>query len=197
MIGNAYKIPNIDTDSRGRNLYSNPDVLNRRCSSAHIRHFDQSESFDSFDRRPVGFYFQFYLNKNFTISPIDVFQIVITRSSQLLRWFTAIVRTSSITKWNDSSASSKWYQVGKLYWLSPLPRWKLIFGSMFHCKFRVYLTLDKSVRVTNSRHNITISLSSNGCSAAMIHPNGKVYQYGSLVEIVAYDGNETNDFVYV
>lgn len=63
--------------------------------------------------------------------------------------------------------------------------------------FRVYLTLDKSIRITNSRSHITISLSSNGGSAALIHPNGKVYQCGSLVEIVAYDGNETNDYVYV
>lgn len=70
-----------------------------------------------------------------------------------------------------------------------------VFLALF--SFRVYITLDKSVRVTNSRHHISISLSSNGCSAAMIHPNGKVYQYGSLVEIVAYDGNEANDYVYV
>lgn len=63
--------------------------------------------------------------------------------------------------------------------------------------FRVYLTLDKSIRLTNSRSRITMSLSSNGGSAALIHPNGKVYQFGSFVEIVAYDGNETNNYVYV
>lgn len=69
--------------------------------------------------------------------------------------------------------------------------------SLFLWTFRVYLTLDKSIRLTNSRSRITLSLSSNGGSAALIHPNGKVYQFGSFVEIVAYDGNETNNYVYV
>lgn len=59
------------------------------------------------------------------------------------------------------------------------------------------MTLDKAIRLTNSRSRITISLSSNGGSAALIHPNGKVYQFGSFVEIVAYDGNEANNYVYV
>lgn len=63
--------------------------------------------------------------------------------------------------------------------------------------FRVDMTLDKAIRLTNNRSRITMSLSSNGGSAALIHPNGKVYQFGSFVEIVAYDGNDTNNYMYV
>ena len=57
------------------------------------------------------------------------------------------------------------------------------------------MTLDRAVRVTNSKSRIAISLSSAASSAALIHPNGKVYQFGSRVEIVAYDGMQNNNFV--
>ncbi|CAD7078019.1 unnamed protein product [Hermetia illucens] len=60
---------------------------------------------------------------------------------------------------------------------------------------RVDMTLDKAVRVVNQRSRVAISLSSNGSSSALIHPNGRVYQYGSRVEIVAYDGMKTNNYV--
>ncbi|KAG4066330.1 hypothetical protein HA402_000554 [Bradysia odoriphaga] len=151
MIENVFNIPNIDLVSRGINLYSNPDILNRRCSSSHIRHFDQSESFDSFDRRPTSSRSLSHgLHNCFDDSPRSCGPVALPNGTIQVRLRHGI---------------------------------------------RVYFTLDKSVRVTNSRHHISLSLSSNGCSAAMIHPNGKVYQYGSLVEIVAYDGNETNDYV--
>lgn len=61
--------------------------------------------------------------------------------------------------------------------------------------FSVDMTLDKAVRVVNYRSRIAISLSSSAGSAALIHPNGRVYQYGSRVEIVAYDGMKNNNYV--
>lgn len=57
------------------------------------------------------------------------------------------------------------------------------------------MTLDKAVCVIDSRSRITISLSCNGASAVMIHPNGKVHQIGTCVEIVAYDGTKRNNFM--
>lgn len=57
------------------------------------------------------------------------------------------------------------------------------------------MTLDKSVRVTNSKSRIAISLANTASSAALYHPNGKIYQYGSRVEVIAYDGMQNNNFV--
>lgn len=57
------------------------------------------------------------------------------------------------------------------------------------------MTLDKSVRVVNSKSRIAIALDSSTSSAALFHPNGKVYQFGTQVEIVAYDGMQSNNFV--
>lgn len=60
---------------------------------------------------------------------------------------------------------------------------------------RVDMTLDKAIRVINQRSRVAMSLSSKGSSSALIHPNGRVYQYGSRVEIVCYDGLKNNNFV--
>lgn len=47
------------------------------------------------------------------------------------------------------------------------------------------MTIDGAVRLTNAKNNIILALSRSGASAALIHPNGRVYQYGSRVEIQA------------
>lgn len=65
----------------------------------------------------------------------------------------------------------------------------------FHCEKSIEMTLDRAVRVLNSRSKVALALSNTGNSAALIHPNGRVYQYGSKVEIVAYDGMRKNNFV--
>lgn len=57
------------------------------------------------------------------------------------------------------------------------------------------MTLDKAVRVTNTLSEIVISLSNGGDSAAVNHPNGKVYQMGPLVEIITFDGKMNNNYV--
>lgn len=59
---------------------------------------------------------------------------------------------------------------------------------------KVDMTVDKSIRVINSKANIVIALSANSNSAAMSHPNGQVFQHGPLVDIVAYDGMKRNNF---
>lgn len=66
---------------------------------------------------------------------------------------------------------------------------------MFKLINSVDMTLDKAVRVTNCKSQIAISMAGTANSAALIHPNGMVYQYGSRVEIVAYDGMQTNNYV--
>ncbi|XP_055387208.1 uncharacterized protein LOC129615850 [Condylostylus longicornis] len=60
---------------------------------------------------------------------------------------------------------------------------------------KVNMTLDKAVRIINQRSHVAIALSNNGSSSALIHPNGRVYQYGSRVEIIAHDGMRTNNYI--
>lgn len=59
------------------------------------------------------------------------------------------------------------------------------------------MTLDKAVRVLNQRSMVAVSLSRNGTNSALIHPNGRILQSGSKVEIVTYDGMKNNNFVWV
>lgn len=58
--------------------------------------------------------------------------------------------------------------------------------------FRIDLTLDRAVRVINYKNNIVLALSSTGSSSALLHPNGRVFQYGSRVEILAHDAHGNN-----
>ncbi|KRG04660.1 uncharacterized protein Dmoj_GI19041, isoform B [Drosophila mojavensis] len=60
---------------------------------------------------------------------------------------------------------------------------------------RIDMTLDKAVRVLNQRSMVAVALSRNGTNSALIHPNGRILQSGSKVEIVTYDGMKTNNFV--
>ncbi|XP_061399619.1 uncharacterized protein LOC133335353 [Musca vetustissima] len=60
---------------------------------------------------------------------------------------------------------------------------------------RIDMTLDKAVRVLNQRSMVAIGLSSNSNSSALIHPNGRVLQSGTKVELVTYDGMKTNNYV--
>lgn len=54
-------------------------------------------------------------------------------------------------------------------------------------KLQVEMTVDQAVRVINKKSNTVLALSETGCAAALLHPNGRVYQYGSRVEILAHD----------
>ncbi|GLV43008.1 wurstfest [Carabus blaptoides fortunei] len=56
-----------------------------------------------------------------------------------------------------------------------------------HDNIRVDMTLDRAIRVLNYNRNIAVAVSASGSTAALLHPNGNVYQYGSRVEILAYD----------
>ncbi|XP_065086280.1 uncharacterized protein fest [Ochlerotatus camptorhynchus] len=59
----------------------------------------------------------------------------------------------------------------------------------------IEMTVDRSIKVVNSQVRITMALSSTGTSMALKHPNGIVFQNGSRVDIVAYDGRMKNSFV--
>lgn len=59
------------------------------------------------------------------------------------------------------------------------------------------MTLDGAVRVLNQRNKVAVSLSHDGNCSALIHPNGRILQIGSKVEIVTYDGMMNNNFVWV
>ncbi|XP_037946550.1 uncharacterized protein LOC119678654 [Teleopsis dalmanni] len=60
---------------------------------------------------------------------------------------------------------------------------------------RIDMTLDRAVRVLNQRSMVAIALSRNCTNSALIHPNGRVLQSGSKVEIVTYDGTKSNNYV--
>lgn len=67
----------------------------------------------------------------------------------------------------------------------------------FLCRltFRIDITLDKAVRLTNTFRGIDVSIDASGTSSAVVHPNGKVNQCGSDVEVVAFDGTKRNEFM--
>ncbi|KAI4491325.1 hypothetical protein M0802_010258, partial [Mischocyttarus mexicanus] len=61
-------------------------------------------------------------------------------------------------------------------------------------RIRVDMTVDRAVRVINFKNNIVLSLSCSGAVAALLHPNGRIYQYGSRVEILAHDTHGNNKY---
>ncbi|XP_043493296.1 uncharacterized protein LOC122518422 [Polistes fuscatus] len=61
-------------------------------------------------------------------------------------------------------------------------------------RIRVDMTVDRAVRVINFKNNIVLSLSSSGSASALLHPNGRIYQYGSRVEILAHDTHGNNKY---
>ncbi|XP_020281947.1 uncharacterized protein LOC109853843 [Pseudomyrmex gracilis] len=63
-----------------------------------------------------------------------------------------------------------------------------------HNRIRVDMTIDRAVRIINFKNNIVLSLSGSGSAAALLHPNGRIYQYGSRVEIVAHDTHGNNKY---
>lgn len=70
-----------------------------------------------------------------------------------------------------------------------------IISLRLHDRVRVDVALDRAVRVLNFRSSIVMALSASGSSAALLHPNGRVYQYGSRVEILAHDNAGNNKWV--
>ncbi|XP_035720237.1 uncharacterized protein LOC118440793 isoform X2 [Vespa mandarinia] len=61
-------------------------------------------------------------------------------------------------------------------------------------RIRVDMTVDRAVRVINFKNNIVLSLSCSGTASALLHPNGRIYQYGSRVEILAHDTHGNNKY---
>lgn len=59
------------------------------------------------------------------------------------------------------------------------------------------MTVDGAVRVTNAKYNIVLALSQSGAAAALIHPNGRVYNYRSRVEIQAHHQQGNNKLVLI
>ncbi|XP_021935202.1 uncharacterized protein LOC110837413 isoform X2 [Zootermopsis nevadensis] len=61
-------------------------------------------------------------------------------------------------------------------------------------RVRVDMTIDQAVRIINFKNNIVMSLSSSGSAAALLHPNGRIYQHGSHVEILVCDVHGNNKY---
>lgn len=54
-------------------------------------------------------------------------------------------------------------------------------------RMRVDITIDRAVRLINFKNNIVIAMNPTGSACALLHPNGRVHQCGSRVEIMAND----------
>ncbi|KAJ9585084.1 hypothetical protein L9F63_020573, partial [Diploptera punctata] len=63
-----------------------------------------------------------------------------------------------------------------------------------HDCVRVDMTIDRAVRIINFNNKIVLCLSGSGSETALLHPNGRIYQYGSRVEILAHDAHGNNKF---
>lgn len=63
-----------------------------------------------------------------------------------------------------------------------------------HERIRVDITLDRAIRIVNMKNGIILALSASGSSSALLHPNGRVLQYGSRVEILALDNQGNNKY---
>ncbi|BES92068.1 Hypothetical protein NTJ_04876 [Nesidiocoris tenuis] len=61
-------------------------------------------------------------------------------------------------------------------------------------KMRVDLTIDRAIRIINFKNNIVMAMNSTGSACALLHPNGRIHQYGNRVEIMAYDSRGNNKF---
>ncbi|XP_049853107.1 uncharacterized protein LOC126334677 isoform X2 [Schistocerca gregaria] len=61
-------------------------------------------------------------------------------------------------------------------------------------RVRIDMTVDQAIRIINRKNNIVLTLSSSGSTSSLIHPNGRVYQYGSRVEIMANDPHGNNKY---
>jgi len=57
-------------------------------------------------------------------------------------------------------------------------------------RMKVDITVDQAVRITNPQAGVIISLSASGSKTAILHPNGRVWQYGSRVEVMTAAGEQ-------
>jgi len=78
----------------------------------------------------------------------------------------------TVTAPPQSSDSVKMW-VPKLWKRPPYYRFKSIISNIF-------------------QNNIALALSGSGSAAALLHPNGRVYQHGSRVEILGHDAHGNN-----
>lgn len=63
--------------------------------------------------------------------------------------------------------------------------------------FSIELTADNAIKIYDGINQIYVALSNTASSSALIHPNGRLHQYNSRIDIMAADGMGRNRFVYV
>ncbi|CAH0548540.1 unnamed protein product [Brassicogethes aeneus] len=63
-----------------------------------------------------------------------------------------------------------------------------------HDRIRVDISLERAIRIVNLKNSIILALNASGSSSALLHPNGRVFQYGSRVEILAHDSQGNNKY---
>lgn len=57
------------------------------------------------------------------------------------------------------------------------------------------MSLDRAIRVVFPLQNILIAVSNTASAAAIFHPNGRVVQNSSRVDVVAHDGVRHNNYL--
>lgn len=57
------------------------------------------------------------------------------------------------------------------------------------------MSLDRAIRLFIPKSNILIAISNTAASTAILHPNGKILQYNSRIDLETHDSNKRNDFV--
>lgn len=55
--------------------------------------------------------------------------------------------------------------------------------------------MDQAIRINCPVQKMTVNVSSSACSTSILHPNGKILQNSTLVDIVTYDGNRRNEYL--
>lgn len=68
------------------------------------------------------------------------------------------------------------------------------FSTIWHS---IEITMDQAIRINCPMQKITVHVSSSASATSIIHPNGKILQNNSLVDIVAHDGLHRNELLYV
>ncbi|XP_019877717.1 uncharacterized protein LOC109605575 isoform X2 [Aethina tumida] len=69
-----------------------------------------------------------------------------------------------------------------------------VISMRLHDRIRIDISLDRAIRIVNLRNNIILALNASGSSSGLLHPNGRIFQYGSRVEILAHGGQGNNKY---
>ncbi|KAF5303287.1 hypothetical protein FQA39_LY10026 [Lamprigera yunnana] len=92
-------------------------------------------------------------------------------------WFPRFIHSKPY--YTDDYLSDIWHDEGTLGSNCTISAQGVV-SLRLHDRVRVDVSLDKAVRIMNYKSGIVLALSPTGSSAALLHPNGRVYQYAKM-----------------